>query len=65
MRAKQPGFVTLIGARTPAQLESALGALDRPLSADDVAQLERLIPPNAIAGTRYDAVQMAHLDSER
>jgi hypothetical protein len=30
-----------------------------------VQELERLIPADAIKGTRYDAGQMAMLDSER
>jgi aryl-alcohol dehydrogenase-like predicted oxidoreductase len=65
VRAKQPRFVPLVGARSVAQLDDALGALERELSAADVEQLERLIPEGAAAGTRYDASQMAHLDSER
>jgi len=40
-------------------------ALEHPLSQADVDQLEKLIPRDAIAGTRYDRTQMAHLDSER
>ena len=63
--ARQPGFVPTLGARTRAQLHEALGALEHPLSADDVAALEALVPRDAVAGTRYDAVQMGHLDSER
>jgi len=63
--AKQPGFVPVIGARSVVQLESALGALASPLSGADVAALEALIPAEALAGTRYDPAQMAHLDSER
>jgi aryl-alcohol dehydrogenase-like predicted oxidoreductase len=64
-RAKAPDFVTLVGARKRAQLDDALGALDHPLSADDVRALEALITPEAVAGTRYGADQMRHLDSER
>jgi aryl-alcohol dehydrogenase-like predicted oxidoreductase len=63
--AKQPAFVPLAGARIVAQLDDALGALDKPLGASDVAALEALIPRDAIAGTRYAGPQMAHLDSER
>ncbi len=40
-------------------------ALDRPLSASDVAALETLVPKDAIGGTRYAAEQMKHLDGER
>jgi aryl-alcohol dehydrogenase-like predicted oxidoreductase len=63
--AKQPAFVPLVGARTREQLRDALGALERPLSAGEIAELEAVVPPDAIAGTRYAEAQMAHLDSER
>jgi aryl-alcohol dehydrogenase-like predicted oxidoreductase len=63
--AKRPGFVPLIGAKTRKQLSDALGALEKPLSAADLAALERLVPEGAVAGSRYSAEQMAHLDSER
>ncbi len=63
--ARQPGFVPLIGAKTRAQLADALAALDKPLSASDLNALEALVPEGAIAGTRYGAEQMAHLDSEK
>jgi aryl-alcohol dehydrogenase-like predicted oxidoreductase len=60
--ARQPAFVPLVGAKTVAQLDDALGALERPLSKDDVAALEALVH---ISGERYGAEQMKHLDSER
>ncbi|MBF5043402.1 aldo/keto reductase [Aggregicoccus sp. 17bor-14] len=60
--ARQPGFVPVVGARKVAQLEDALGALERPLSPEDVAALERL---GALEGSRYGAQQMRDLDSER
>lgn len=63
--AKQPRLVPLIGARTAAQLVDILGALEKPLSADDVRELETLVPRDVIAGSRYAEAQMAHLDSER
>lgn len=63
--AKQPKFVPLIGARTRAHLDGALGALDKPLSQGELKELEAVIPPNAIAGSRYQEAQMAMLDSER
>jgi aryl-alcohol dehydrogenase-like predicted oxidoreductase len=62
--AKEPGFVPTIGARTRAQLEEVLAALDKPLSATEVGALEMLVPRDAVAGTRYPAPMMAHLDSE-
>jgi hypothetical protein len=43
----------------------ALGALDVELRPDDLAQIEQAIPADAAAGERYQAEQMAILDSER
>lgn len=60
--ARQPGFVPVIGAKTRAQIEDALGALDRPLSSDDAAALEAIAN---VSGERYGAEQMRMLDSER
>lgn len=63
--AKQPRLVPVIGARTRVQMESALAALDKPLSEDEVRALEAIVPREAIAGDRYGAAHMANLDSER
>jgi aryl-alcohol dehydrogenase-like predicted oxidoreductase len=60
--ARQPAFVPVVGAKTVAQLEDSLGALERPLSKSDVAALEALVQ---ISGSRYGEEQMKHLDSER
>jgi aryl-alcohol dehydrogenase-like predicted oxidoreductase len=60
--ARQPAFVPVVGTKTVAQLEDALGALARPLSKEDVTALEALV---SISGERYAAEQMKHLDSER
>jgi hypothetical protein len=40
------------------------GALDLALRPEDLARLEAIVPPDAAAGARYNAGQMAHLDSE-
>jgi len=58
-------IIPLIGARRRTQLAESLQALDLKLTPEDVAQLERAIPPNAVAGTRYGEEQMRHLDSEK
>lgn len=63
--AKQPTLVPILGVKTRAQLTDALGALDKPLSQDDLTALEALVPARAFAGSRYAAEQMKHLDSER
>jgi aryl-alcohol dehydrogenase-like predicted oxidoreductase len=58
-------IVPLIGARRRAQLQEAITALQFELSPEDVARIERTVPPGAVAGTRYDAHAMTQLDSER
>jgi aryl-alcohol dehydrogenase-like predicted oxidoreductase len=62
--AKEPKLVPIIGARKPSQLD-VLDAVERPLAADEMAELERLVPKGAFKGSRYAEAQMAHLDSER
>jgi len=58
-------IVPLAGARRRSQLEDAVRALELTLSPQEVAELEKAIPPDAVAGTRYDENQMRWLDSER
>ncbi|MEU5316308.1 aldo/keto reductase [Streptomyces sp. NPDC021056] len=58
-------IVPLIGARTRARLDEALGALDVTLDAADLAAIEAAVPADAAAGERYAPAQMAMLDSER
>jgi aryl-alcohol dehydrogenase-like predicted oxidoreductase len=57
--------VPLVGARRRDRLEEALRALALDLNAGDLAAIERAVPPHAVAGERYDAHQMAILDSEQ
>lgn len=63
--AKQPTLVPVVGARTRKQLVDVLGALEKPLSSDDVAAVEAILPKEAITGSRYPEQQMKMLDSER
>ncbi|WP_225844708.1 aldo/keto reductase [Streptomyces sp. HPF1205] len=58
-------IVPLIGARRRERLAESLGALDVTLDDADLAAIEAAVPAGAVAGTRYDAGQMTHLDSER
>jgi pyridoxine 4-dehydrogenase len=55
-------IVPLIGARTRAQLQDALGAVAIELSAEDLERIEKAVPTDAVAGTRYGAEQMAMLN---
>lgn len=58
-------IVPLIGARKRERLTEGLGALDVTLTPADIARIDVAAPPEAVAGTRYGAEQMAMLDSER
>ena len=57
--------VPLVGARTRERLTEALAGADVQLTADELSQIEEAIPAQAVAGDRYQAEQMAILDSER
>jgi len=54
-----------IGARRRVQLRESLAALAVNLTPGELTQIERAIPPDAVAGSRYDENQMNALDSER
>jgi aryl-alcohol dehydrogenase-like predicted oxidoreductase len=57
--------VPLVGARRRDRLAESLGAFELELLAGDWETIEAAVPADAVAGTRYDAAQMAFLDSER
>jgi aryl-alcohol dehydrogenase-like predicted oxidoreductase len=63
--ARNTSIVPIIGARRRDRLTESLGALKVSLSADDLAEIERAIPPDAAAGARYAEAQLAHMDSEK
>lgn len=63
--AQGDDIVPLIGSRTREQLTDLLGAVDAALTADDLAAIEKAVPKGAAAGARYNAPQMAMLDSEK
>jgi pyridoxine 4-dehydrogenase len=62
--AKGHDIVPLVGARTRQRLAESLGALDVELTDEQLAAIESAVPKGAAAGDRYDATQMAMLDSE-
>jgi aryl-alcohol dehydrogenase-like predicted oxidoreductase len=63
--ARGADIVPLVGARTRARLNEALGALRVDRAAGLVEAIEAAIPKGAAQGERYPAAQMAMLDSER
>jgi aryl-alcohol dehydrogenase-like predicted oxidoreductase len=58
-------IVPLVGTTKRDRLAEAVSALELELSEEDLAAIERAVPPGAAAGDRYDERQMAMLDSER
>jgi aryl-alcohol dehydrogenase-like predicted oxidoreductase len=58
-------IIPLIGTKRRDRLAEALQALDLTLSTDDLAAIEAAVPATAVAGDRYEASQVAALDSER
>jgi aryl-alcohol dehydrogenase-like predicted oxidoreductase len=58
-------IVPLLGTKRRSRLTEALGALSLSLSETELATIEAAVPASAVAGDRYDAPQMAALDSER
>jgi aryl-alcohol dehydrogenase-like predicted oxidoreductase len=63
-RSRGDDIVPVLGARRREQLKEALGALALKLNAADIARIDATVSPSLTAGARYDAPQMAHLDSE-
>jgi aryl-alcohol dehydrogenase-like predicted oxidoreductase len=63
--AQGQDIVPLVGARRRERLEESLGALKLSLSREHLDELARAVPPDAVAGERYPAAQLAHMDSER
>lgn len=57
-------IIPVMGARRREQLNETLGTLDLELDAAELARIDAAVPPSLTAGDRYDAPQMAHLDSE-
>jgi aryl-alcohol dehydrogenase-like predicted oxidoreductase len=58
-------IVPLIGTKRRDRLAEALAAFDLTLTPDELAAIEDAIPAGEVAGDRYDAPQMAALDSEQ
>jgi aryl-alcohol dehydrogenase-like predicted oxidoreductase len=58
-------IVPVVGARTRQRLDEALGANNGHLTDQQLAAIESAVPKGSAAGDRYDAHQMALLDSER
>jgi aryl-alcohol dehydrogenase-like predicted oxidoreductase len=58
-------IVPTMGARNRQQLADTLDGIAVTLSPAEVAELEAAVPAAQVAGSRYPAAMMAHLDSEK
>jgi aryl-alcohol dehydrogenase-like predicted oxidoreductase len=63
--AQGKDIIPLIGTKSRKRLAESLAALEIKLTPQELAAIEAAVPAEAVAGTRYDARQMAMLDSER
>ncbi|MFD5815992.1 aldo/keto reductase [Streptomyces sp. NPDC127038] len=59
--AQGPDIVPLVGARTRERLAEALPAMEVTLTADDLAEIEKAVPPGAARGDRYPSAFMSSL----
>jgi aryl-alcohol dehydrogenase-like predicted oxidoreductase len=55
-------IVPIPGAKSRVHLEENLHAAEIVLTADDLAEIDRIVPPRAASGTRYPAEQMHRLN---
>ena len=65
VRSRGSDIVPLLGTKRRDRLAEALGAVDLELAPGDLAALEAAVPREQVAGDRYEAGQMAALDSEK
>jgi len=59
---KGPDIVPIPGTKRRRYLEENVGAINVQLSAEEMAQLDAALPPEKVAGPRYNAKQMAMVD---
>jgi aryl-alcohol dehydrogenase-like predicted oxidoreductase len=59
--AQGDDIVPLVGARTRDRLTEALPATELTLTDDDLAEIEKAVPPGTARGDRYPAAFMSTL----
>jgi aryl-alcohol dehydrogenase-like predicted oxidoreductase len=59
--AQGEDIVPLVGARTRERLAEALPAMELNFSTDDLAEIEKAVPPGAACGDRYPSAFMPGL----
>lgn len=63
--AQGPNIIPIPGTRRIQNFDDNLGALDVKLSAADLAEIEKVFPIDAVAGTRYPELMMKLLDTAK
>lgn len=63
--AQGEAVVPLVGMKKVSRVQPAIDAVAVTLSAQDLAEINRAIPADSVAGTRYPEALMGNLDSER
>jgi aryl-alcohol dehydrogenase-like predicted oxidoreductase len=63
--AQGPDIIPIPGTRRIANFDENLGALAVKLTAAELAEIERVFPASAVAGTRYPEQMMALLDTRK
>jgi aryl-alcohol dehydrogenase-like predicted oxidoreductase len=63
--AQGTDIVPLVGARTRARLQEALGSIDLQLTERERGEIEQAVPKGAAAGERYASALLSELDSEK
>jgi aryl-alcohol dehydrogenase-like predicted oxidoreductase len=51
-------IIPIPGAKSRKHLEENVGAAEIVLTADDLAEIDRIVPPGSASGTRYPIRQM-------
>lgn len=59
---KGPDIVPIPGTKRRRYLEENVGAVNVPLSASEITELDAALTPEKVAGSRYTAKQMAQID---
>jgi aryl-alcohol dehydrogenase-like predicted oxidoreductase len=60
--AQGPDIVPIPGTRRRSRLDENIGALDVQMGKEELASIDRIFPPEAVAGARYAPMGMTHLN---
>jgi aryl-alcohol dehydrogenase-like predicted oxidoreductase len=60
--AQGEDVLAIPGTKKRSRLDENLGALDVALSQDELAAIDAVFPAEAVAGERYAAASMAHVN---